>query len=419
MEYPFNDGPKYYSLRLFANFLPGVTDGNTQVETGFSRGVSHDFTEAISKVIGEFLERYPLLLYKRKKLIRASMNMLREKKKNFLNVFDLAGAAEWQKKFSSRKYFDEDSLFFWAEGKELTQNKRALVPAQLIFWNYNSSDEPQEPFLRQPITNGAAGHFTYEEAVLGGIYENIQRDGFLIYWLNSIPPPRIDPDTILDTELQRHIEHLRRYNFEVVFLDTTLDLKIPSSACAILDKSGNGPRVALGGGCGSSLERSLIRSLTEAVGVYNWARSNKNTYTLPDDYLPFKDPYVDQGRRLLLYNNDDKAFPIMESFLSGPLKSFSPQVNLPNFNSPKEELDYILNTFKSKGRGYEVYVYEAHHEFLETLGYHSARVIMPSLIPLYLRETDAPLGGVRIREVPKTFGLEPSAEPNPWPHPFP
>lgn len=416
---PFNDGPKVFSFALHAVFNRDQTDGFSRI-SGYTRGIATDFEEAISKVIGELLERYPLTQYRRKKFLRASVRTLAAKGKSFLNPFDLAGFADWQKELFPERRFDEHSTFFWVEGTELLSGTPALIPAQLVFWNYQTRQEPHEPYLREQNTNGAAGHFTRDEAILAAIYENIQRDAFLIYWLNVIAPPKIDQTTIEDERIQRLIEQFTRYSFEVVFLNTTLDLGVPSCICVLINRSGGGPKIAIGGGCDSNLANALLRSATEVIGVYHWLLETKGQFELRKDYQSFRDHQVGQLERLLLWSSAD-MFCHLESFLSGPNQSFrQAAADFPHqFQSPAQELQYVMRLFGKLGKGYELYAYRAQHELLETLGYCSVRVIIPALVPLYLNEAAAPLGALRLREVPLKVGYQPAKAFNPWPHPFP
>ena len=416
----FHDEPKIYSLRLPSAPVSGLTDGHKPKVSSYSRGVSDDFEEALSKVVGELLERYPLTIYRRKDFIRGSHRALKEKKKNLLDIFGLAGFAGWQKELFPNLRFDEDTTFSWVKGEELLSGKPALIPSQLVFWNYNFDQEQREPFLRQPITNGAAGHFTREEAILAGIYENVQRDAFLTHWLNNIAPPRIDPKTVRDERLKRMIADFDRYGFEVIFLNTTFDLKVPSCVCVFIDKSGKGPKVGVGGGCGPDLEKALIRSITEATGVYHWLRTRNKPFVLPSDYKPFTQKGIGQEARLTFWGNQE-SFRMLESFLSGPLRSLAEAAGTypPSFNNPSEELEYVKEVLRREGSGYEIYVYEAKHPALDSLGYHSVRTVIPALVPLYLEETNAILGAARLKDAPRKMGYKPAEKPNPWPHPFP
>lgn len=415
----FNDEVRIFSLLLFSAWDRSLTDGNKTISHG--RGISLDFEEAISKVIGEILERYTLTIYQRKNFIRASAKTLLKSGKNILNIFDLAGFSDWQKELFPKRKFNEDSVFHWANGVELLNGKEALIPAQLIFWNYDTLQEPSEPYLRQPNTNGAAGHFSREEAILAAIYESIQRDTFLIHWLNNIAPPKIDTTTIENNDLKNLINNFSRYGFEAIFLNTTLDLEVPSCVCILVNNSVVGPKMAMGGGCGPNLEDALMRGITEAMGVYHWLRNKNGSFSLEGNYESFRDSKINQEKRLLLWA-DEKMFPIItDTFLSGPIQSLKNAFNnFPSsFETPKKELAYMLDIFKKRGAGYEIYVYDANHIILKTLGYHSVRVIIPALAPLYLRETDAPLGSARLKEVPLKFNYKVAEKFNPWPHPFP
>jgi ribosomal protein S12 methylthiotransferase accessory factor len=339
---------------------------------------------------------------------------------NFLNPYNLAGFADWQKEKVAHRQFDDSSNFFWIETKELISNTRAIVPSQLVYWNYNTSLEPYEPFLRQPISNGAAGHFTSTEAILSGIYENIQRDSFLIHWLNAIPPRRINQSSFISPKLKKLVADFERSGFEVIFLNTTLDIPVPSCVSVIIDKSGKGPRMGLGGGCAPDMEEALIRSLTEAMSVYDWLRPQKTFPEIDKNYVPFHDPRIGQAERLLLWGRDD-MFQYMQQFLSGPMQNLADaQAVFPNsFSTSQEELEHMIDIFQKKGEGYELYVYEAKHKLLETLGYTVVRVVIPALVPLYLQENHAILGASRLKTAPIACGYTPAEKWNPLPHPFP
>ncbi|MBI2097067.1 MAG: YcaO-like family protein [Candidatus Sungbacteria bacterium] len=414
----FNDEPRIFSCSLPAQYEKIATDGQVNSRR-YSKGASLDADEAISKTIGEFLERYTLSRHHQKNLIRSSVKSLAKVGKNFLNIFDLAGFSDWQKEMFPRRQFDENSNFFWAGGTELLSGEPTMIPAQLALWDYSRRADTSEPQLRQSNTNGAAGHFTRGEAILAGIYESIQRDAFLIHWLNSIPPPRIDPDTIEDKKLRTLLDQLKRYHLEPIFLNTTCDLAIPSCICVLADNSGLGPKTAVGGGCEPDMAEALMRSITEALGVFRWLRWQEAEFSIAGDYKPFTDPHIDQTKRLLLWKNTD-MFSKIKPFISGKAQPFKEAAaNLPAFATPKEELAFLMDIFRRLGEGYEIYVYEAKHRFLTKLGYHAVQVVIPALVPLYLNEIDAPLGAKRLKTVPQKLGYKPTDELNPWPHPFP
>lgn len=413
----FNDEPKIHMLRLWANSIENLTDGgNDPSRGGYSRGVSQNLQEAISKVIGELLERYPLTIYREKNFIRSSIRSLKKAGDHFLDPTRVAPFSEEQKLRFPNRRFDEQSTFRWVRGNSLMTGKTAYIPAQLVYWNYRHS--PEEPFIQQPITNGAGGMFTLTEAILAGIYELVQRDAFFIYWFNKIPPPRIDQDSIGDPDFKKLLANLKRYRIELEILDITSDFGIPAFAGVLIESSGKGPAISIGAGCGRNPERAIIRAVTEAMGVRHWLRQNLNNFTsLPELYKPFIDP-LSQEKRLLLWGN-----PLMrhkfDFFLCGPKTPLSVRHPHRPEEDPREELQDLKEKFQTRGESYEIFYYEAKHPVLERLGYYSVSVSVPALLPLYLNETCAPLGSKRIQESCILLGLTPSEEINDLPHPFP
>lgn len=404
----FDDEPQVDALRLWA--APSDTDGDRVIaEGGYSRGVAYDLDEALAKVIGEFLERYPLTLYRDSDLWAASIVELRRAKEHFLDPYLADQFAPWQKERFPHRTFDDQSVFRFVKGESLTRNVDAYIPAQMVFLNYKYAKG--EPVLRSPISNGAAGMFTYDEAVLAGLYELIQRDAFLTGWLTNSPPPVVDPDPLRHPALRDCIADLARHRLDFRILDTTSDIGVPSFAAVLLDGSGRGPAVSLGGGCGYDQEQAILRALTEALGVRSALRAwqeKRADKSLPSmtDHEPFTHDWGSRERLLLWY--DRKNIDVIAPFLGGTLVSLDASRDRA-FSNSSEELKHMLQLFAKRGEAYEVFVYQAHHRVLNKLGYVSVKVCVPALLPLYLRETFAPLGAKRLH----------TKTPNPLPHPFP
>lgn len=416
-EMPFNDEPKTYMVRLRAKLPIGLTDGGTDLEGGgYSRGMGRDLERAISKAVGELLERYPLTIYRDADLLRASIDNLEKRGLQFLNPSLVSSFSEEQKREFPNRRFDKESVFRWVVGKSLMTGGNALIPAQLVFWNYLLASG--EPLIQQPITNGAGGMFSLEGAILRGLYELIERDGFLIYWLNGIAPPRINSDSFKTSELQGLISDIKRYRLRLETLDITSDFDIPAFAAILLDESGKGPAFSLGGGCGWDAEVAITGAVYEALNVRHWLRFFTDDYPLlPERYKPFTAPKRRRDRLLLWANSALRESA--DFFLQGPCISLSDRRGQSRlFSGEKEELMHVLNLFKNRGKEFEVFYFEAHHSILDKLGYHAVSVSVPALLPLYLNETCAPLGAQRIRTGAAALGGTYHSI-NSLPHPFP
>jgi len=432
-EPTFYDEPQFIKTQTSSPFDRGLSDGKKPWYVGYGRGDSLFFEESIAKAIGEFLERYPLLLYREKDLIRASMEDLDTNGERYLNIRDLAGASGVQKAMDKRFYFDETSEFFWVKGKSFLDNQDCLMPAQLIFWNYNTiHGNWAEPILKETNTSGASGHYTLKKAILGGIYELIQRDGFLIYWLNKASPPQIDPDSIDYALLKELLEECRRLNFEVHFYNTTTEIGVPSCICSVFDHTGVGPKISLGAGCEIDWDKALLRSLTEAFSVYHWIRReatnektgsvalffNKET-TKNQMFDEVRKTLIGQEARIVFWANE-KMFDEFQFFTEGKSEPL-PEVKsrFLKFSSWEQELENVSQKLKSLGKGYEVFCYQAKHKALDDLSYSSVKIVIPALVPLYLNEKFIPLGAGRLRETPEKLGFIAAKEWNRLPHPFP
>ena len=421
----YHDEPKIFRTKIVSSRDPKLTDG-VQPRTGsYTHGDSLDLDEAISKVIGELLERFPLTIYREKDFLKASLNDLKKGNKDYLDINHLAGFSKKQKEKNAYFQFDENTNFLWTKGKSLLTKKNVLMPAQLVFWNYNFAHQSwREPLLRESNTNGASGHYTLTEAILAGIYELIQRDGFLIYWFNKQAPPQIDIKTIDCQPLKDLVVECQSLGLKIHFYNTTTEIGIPSCICTVLDHSNAGPKISMGGGCSLDWPKMLLRSLIEVLGVHHWLRDlkteRKEDYSYLDKtYQPFQSFSIKQATRLGLWANQ-KMFKHFQFFLKGKNESLEEvKKKFPQFSSPEEELNYLIKKFKSLGQGYEISYYQAEHQALKDLGYFSVKVIIPTLVTLYLNEPYAVLGAKRLKEVPRKLGFRPAKKWNYWPHPFP
>ncbi len=413
---PFrNDLPKAFGFELAAVWDRKLTDGLEVNATGYASSMSVD--RSMAKVIGEILERYVLTLYKCSTLIRASQREIQRARARALPIEALSAFLPSQQARNRRFARDIDTPFHWVRG-EMLDGRKTLIPAQLIFWNYDLKKDAEEGILGESSTSGAAGHFTREEAVLAGLLEGIERDGFLIYWLNHLSPRRIDVAQIYDKEVCDFLAIIKRYGLDIYFLDTTSDVNIPSVTCVIVDGRTDVPIITLGGAAGFDLTSTILRSGYEALNIFQFSEGHPG-FVLPEDYEPFTDARIGHQERVATWRGRH-MLERLQFFLSGtPISPSDFLRSTERILSVNERLDHVVRSLDKLGAGYEIYLYEASHDVLRALGYHVVRVVVPALIPLYLRETRATLHAPRLKSVPPKLGYRAADTPNPWPHPFP
>jgi ribosomal protein S12 methylthiotransferase accessory factor len=416
-RYNRNDYPRLFPILELDGLMP-ETDGVDVTIAGY--GASPEHEQAMSKAVGELLERYFLARYSASTMETSSYAEL-SKWSNVLDVRVINFFQEWQKKRFPAFAADDTSTFAWVQGTEFESGSAVYLPAQMVFWNYRHAPEgqPREKILCMQTTSGAAGHFTKDEATLAALLEAIQRDAFIIYWLNSLTPKRIDVARAGLPALDDMVARLRAHRLEPIFLNTTSDLGIPTATCVIMDMAdATNPVYALGSSAGFTLEDTLLSSLVEAYLVHHFV-SQREAYILPQGYEPFISTALTRNERLHAWRGKEMAE--RSAFLfAGEMQSTDAFIGAyPRFDTAMKQLAHIASDFATRGTGYRIYTYEAQDPVLSDLGYHVVRAIVPELIPLHLSEFAAPLNARRLREVPGKIGQKAAEKFNPWPHPFP
>ncbi len=415
----FFDGPKVPSASLAPKeHIIGESDGRKVLRKGF--GSASSIEESMSRAVGELLERYFLARYKSSALTRASYQELVGQGERALNISELNDFLSWQKERFPRFERSDTQPLFWVKGRELSGEQEIYLPAQLAFWSYLFPPKSGEPILAQSTTSGCGGHFTKEEAILAALLEAIQRDGFLIYWLNSLSPSLIDPLTFVDKdqEMKDFLAYLQRYGFEYYFLNTTTDVGVPTCTCVLINRGGNEPVITVGAASGFSRRELLFQSAGEALIINSYVMA-RGPHVLSKRYAPFTNTALGRDQRLRAWRGD-KMYERFKFLISGEMQTFESFAGDALWiTSPHARLSYVLERLKALGKGYDVYYYEAHDKVLETLGYHAVRVIVPRLMNLYLTENMPTLAAPRLKSVPEKLGYAPAQTFNPWPHPFP
>jgi thiazole/oxazole-forming peptide maturase SagD family component len=419
-SHPLTKGVPLYYFDISTPFHAHKTDGARPELPRFSRGFSDDYDEALSKVVGECLERAPLLYFRMQELVRGSARALRAAGTPFVEPKDLAVFAESQWERRPELKWDDDSIFRWRECTSLTTSRKALLPAQLLHWNYpvGWGDVP-EPMIREQSSHGAGGFFSLEGAVLSGALECIQRDGFFLHWLRRVVPRRIDPKTIERPRTLALIEKARAAGLSCVFLDITSELAIPTCLALLLRDDDELPHMSMGGATRLDGASAVHDALLEAASVHHVLARGKERVRLSESYEPFTDPTFYTHKRLAFWANPEHHGHL-ELFLRGDetsVRELSRGIDVAKHGKDARSALAFVRDVLTRHR-MDAWYFEADHAALRELGYASVRVVIPGLVPLYYEERNAPLGVRRLYES-KVVERAPEGPLTPWPHPFP
>lgn len=414
----YTDMPQIYEVYININ-LPYID--NEKQGRSSSVASSKNFHTALSKAIGEGLERYFLHCCQIKKVecVQATYDECVKKSNFVVDLHRICGFFDWQRNKFPQLGYQKDKQFCWVTGRQIFSDRlpqKAYLPAQMVFWG--SNEFVDEQILGFGTTNGGGAYFSREGAILSGIHELIQRDAFLIHWLRRISPARIDPATIDDEELQDLLLEITRYKYEIFILYTTLDLEVPSVVALLIDRVKGEPVFSVGGGAGFSVKNAIRQAIYEALSIAATIREGEKV-SLSGEYEPFLTSNINKRERIRVWRGK-VAEERLSFIMQGKKISYQDAKRYERkFTTQNNELDYLLKKFEKKGQGYSVYVYEVDSSILSNIGYHVTKVLIPKLLPLYLTEHHAPINSERLREVPTRLDHLALEELNPWPHPFP
>ena len=376
--------------------------------------------KAIMKAVGEGLERFCLCIYREKNLLLSAYNQISKKA---LNPLSFAGISPSQRNANLRLKIDENSIFRWVEGFSLYNNKKVLIPAQLVYIGYKYHEK--EPIIQQQISTGAAAAPFFNEALYRGICEAVERDSFMIAYLNKLSLPIIDLDIIDDENLQKLLKDFKeRYNLELYVIDITTDISLPSMMAIIIDRTGVGHSIHIGNSTNLNIKDAILGAVSEVVrGRISFQGTKFSESPLKERMGALKsDPnkittFTD---RLLFW-----ALPEMlggiDFFFKGPKKRFSQEELSKYQDTPSgEKLKIVLNLLKQNN--IDIYGVDITLPQIREEGIFIAKVVSPQLQPLYLNEAIKHSWGERLFKMPVKLGYREKPlsenELNNLPHPF-
>jgi len=363
-----------------------------QEELGVRYGAGRSFEsteEALHKALGEYLERFygyfsrkntPLRFFKKPKQFSL--------KKSSLRLHQLARPLSIQKIHNDFPKEDRDLESLEAyDVFNGVKNKMESLPLQCLYLNVR-----QEKFLQHQTSSGSGGGVTEEDAKLSAVYELIERDHFLLFWLSGISPKQVEIQT-LPNELREFIEKMiNRYKLEVSVLDTSYDTEVFSCAVSIIDPVLH--RVTVGSAAGTNAVIVISKALSEAL-------TELHSSTTPDilsgsfsyeTYEPFSDARITKDIRKDFYNLPGGSSLFKKILLNGEKIDFKHIDTLYSrkYNSKKEELAAVVRCFeelsKRNGDGYNLYFLKYEGPLLNKSNYFVYRAYVPSLIKIWLNE---------------------------------
>ncbi len=299
--------------------------------------------------------------------------------------------------------FDPETEYEWKEAVDLTTGTQRFVLADCIYFPYH----PEYPRYASANSSGAAAYPTRSGAVERAVLELIERDAFMIVWLNRLVMPTVQVES-LPTDVRERIGKLEETGFEVIVKDLTLDL-----APVVLVFVQNEELHYTNCSASSSFNplEALDRALMEVESaVYCRLAFGSSEPILPEDVRMTQD----HGR---LY--EQEAFFHRADFLKEHmlLKDFG-EIGVAHCSS----WEGLLRILSEQQRSVFVVDLEVPEVDGKKPTLHKVKAFVTGLVPISFGYGEEPCGMQRIYDVPVALGFCSErlryGELNTFPHPY-
>ncbi|MBS4054613.1 MAG: YcaO-like family protein [Thermaerobacter sp.] len=370
---------------------------------------------AIAAAIGEAVERYSCTYISKQRLILSTAKDL-----GFLAVcpetFSLFDGWQYTQAKFPFKQFNIDTKVHWVDGFSLPDGEVVFLPAEMVYLGYDASKEGTS--IGYSTSSGLACGPTLEEAILSALLEAIERDAFMLTWLNRLSLPVVDLTT--DATVAKEIEQqLTPAGLQHSVIDMSIFCGVPTALGIVRNVNSELGVFTVGAASATSMASATRKALLEAYQTRTWARSTQ----LEQPRRSFQPDFSDIRTfddHILFYAHAKNARHV--AFLDAAEAQVSLESTRPIAGDTA--FDRIVEvTRRLKAKGLTAYAVDVTSPDIRQAGMHVVKVVVPEFCQLSAGHLWRFLGGKRLYHAAYELGLRSSplmkAELNPYPHPFP
>lgn len=375
------------------------------------KGVSEE--DAMLGALGEAVERYCASHAAMKRTRRAPMQQPGGEAISPLDFVLYSEAQYARSDFPFRPWQPDDNLL-WAEMNELGSASGAWVPAAFVYLN-SPSDQTQD-FLCPMNSNGFAAGPDLTRALRSAALELLERDAFVVTWLNRLPVPEIDFAAVegIIGDIRSAYE---RGGAEVRAFLLATDQPVSAVMALVVDRTGDGPAAMIGLGCEFDRRKALQKALFEVCQLHELLR-RKHEEGAAKRLNSYADVTTMEEHAAYFFRQD-------HLFEFDFLLHHGRKVGIDGPSSlPPVTVDDDLKTLQTAlaASGCRFLYRDLTTPDLEAYPIRVARVLITQLQPLHFGHGMQRLGGRRLYELPKKLGFGDTvfseATLNPCPHPL-
>ncbi len=400
---------------------PPLIQWNTRYregDEGRAAGASvNDERQALVSALAESLERYlwwESSDYFQKPMV-ATVRQL-EGRGTFTRPESFASFSDAQRQENPHLLITPERVYQWIRGYSFIHKGPVWIPAQIVSPHQAAQRlvrSNMEPVIRQATTTGLATHPAREQALLSGALEIIERDAYMIMWLNQLTLPRVELESLARKRpsLRVLLERCRRYRLRPHVVRMLTDAPAHAFCAVVEDETDNQPRIAIGlkahGDAATCAEKAIIEALRGRRG----ARNQLTTSAASDSTQSAPVGHYD---RLAYWANNERSKKL-DFLYAGPVEQLAPASW--DEDSAQEHLDRIVQWCASNT--YEFATVSLTKSAKNVTNWHIEMVVIPQLQPIHYMESRQYIGGSRLETVPRMLGYSPRTSMfTDEPHPF-
>ncbi|MEW6171417.1 MAG: YcaO-like family protein [Candidatus Omnitrophota bacterium] len=254
---------------------------------------------------------------------------------------------------------------------------------------------------------GVAIQKTHSKAVIHAILELVERDAALLAWFGNKNIPLIDITKIKNKKLLKLIKNIEFENRGIKTFLITTDIKIPTVFTIVFDRNDHYPLATFGLAAGINLEKTIIKSIEEALMILNTVELFGNS----ERKIEKKDikNLIDH---ILFYSLPENKF-VLKRFLNYnkyiSIETIHKQYNFIKIVSAKDLINYLIK------KKIELIAFDFSDPFLSKNDLYMTRIIAPNLCPMFVGGI---VPSVIARLIKKRLKMPLSRKLNINPHPF-
>ena len=333
-----------------------------------------------------------------------------ELKKPYLTPTRFAGFSNVQRTQNTPITFSPENTLLWITGYSWIQSAEIFVPAQIVSRAHaaTAARNKSEPRIRPSVTTGLATAPTRTEALARGVLEVIERDAYMISWLNQLTLPRIDMNELMvdNPSLAALVDSCVRYNLRVDFVRLLTDA--PAYVlCAMISDGAHMPALSIGLSAHAKASHAAEKALLEALQI---RQSTRSLMKKKLDINPLKPT---QSERAMYWATSEHLREVA-FWIDAPKVKLTREAW--ENDTPAEHFARIRTWCVN--RAYELVSVSLTHSKRNSTPWYIEFVIIPELQPMHLDERWPCVGGDRLLSVPRLLGYTPRRETFSIPHPF-